>query len=92
MAISVAICAGSHLIPSISKTKLAWFLWVLCMVGAVYSHITFFSFAKLRANDDRSQYSIQKKAYFGLAQTQRIWLGLAWMNGMASAPTMCDRT
>ena len=60
MAISVAICAGSHLIPSISKTKLAWLLWVLCMVGAVYSHITFFSFAKLRANDDRSQYSIQK--------------------------------
>lgn len=60
IAISVAICAGSHLIPSISKTKLSWVLWVLCMVGAVYSHITFFSFAKLRANDERSQYSIQK--------------------------------
>jgi hypothetical protein len=60
IAISVAICTGSHLIPSISKTKLAWLLWVLCMVGAVYSHITFFSFAKLRANDERSQYSIQR--------------------------------
>jgi len=60
IAISVAICTGSHLIPSISKTKLAWLLWVLFMVGAVYSHITFFSFAKLRANDERSQYSIQR--------------------------------
>ena len=45
MAISVAICAGSHLLPSISRTKLAWLLWMLCLIGAVYSHITFFSFA-----------------------------------------------
>lgn len=60
VAISVAICIGSHLILSISKTKLAWILWLLCLVSAVYSHITFFSFAKMRANDERSLYSIQK--------------------------------
>jgi hypothetical protein len=60
MAISIAICAGSHLIPSISKKKLGLLLWVLCLVGAVYSHITFFSFAKLRTNDERLQYSVEK--------------------------------
>jgi len=34
---------------------------MLCLMGAVYSHITFLSFAKLRANEERSQYSVQKR-------------------------------
>jgi len=59
IAISIAICAGSHLIPSISKSRISWMLWAFCLIGALYSHITFFSYTSLHSNEDRSQHSIQ---------------------------------
>lgn len=59
ISISVAISAGSHLIPSISKSRLAWALWGCCFIGALYSHLTFFSYTSLRAGDNRSQHSVQ---------------------------------
>ncbi len=57
--ISIAICAGCHLILSISQNWLAWFLWGCCFTGALYSHITFFSYIGLRAGEYRSVHSVQ---------------------------------
>jgi hypothetical protein len=59
ISISVAISAGSHLIPSVSKSRLAWVLWGCCFIGALYSHLTFFSYTSLRAGDDRTAHSVQ---------------------------------
>ncbi len=60
VAISVAVCLGSHLIPSIIKTRWSWLLWMFCLLGTVYSHITFLTYSSLRAGDERSNHSIQK--------------------------------
>lgn len=57
--IAVVIAAGSHLIPSISKSRLAWVLWGCCIIGALYSHLTFFSYTTIHAGADRSQHSVQ---------------------------------
>lgn len=59
--LAAAICIGSHLIPSISKSKISWMLWMVCVLGAIYSHITFFTYSKLRAGEERSQHSVQKQ-------------------------------
>ncbi|OIQ96347.1 hypothetical protein GALL_216240 [mine drainage metagenome] len=59
ISISVAISACSHLIPSISKSRVAWALWSCCFIGALYSHLTFFSYTSLHAGDDRSEHSVQ---------------------------------
>ncbi|OGS93180.1 MAG: hypothetical protein A3K04_11270 [Gallionellales bacterium RBG_16_56_9] len=59
MALSVAICAGTHLIPALSKRRLAWLLWAGCLLGTVYGHLVFFTHASLRAGDNRAQYSVQ---------------------------------
>lgn len=57
VALSVAICAGTHLIPALSKRNLAWLLWAGCLLGTTYSHLTFFTHASLRAGDVRAQHS-----------------------------------
>lgn len=36
VALSVVICAGTHLIPALSKRKLAWLLWAGCLLATVY--------------------------------------------------------
>jgi hypothetical protein len=60
VAISVMVCLGSHLIPSITKARWAWLLWGFCLLGTIYSHITFLTYSSLRAGDERSKHSIQK--------------------------------
>ena len=57
--ISISICAGCHLILSISQNWLAWTLWGCCFIGAMYSHITFFSYISLHAGEYRSEHSVQ---------------------------------
>lgn len=57
--ILVLIAAGSHLIPSIAKSRIAWSLWACCFLGALYSHMTFFSFTALLAGEYRSEHSLQ---------------------------------
>ena len=59
VALSFAICAGAHLIPALSKRNLAWILWGCCLIGTVYSHLTFFTHASLRAGDYQAQHSVQ---------------------------------
>jgi hypothetical protein len=59
ISISIAICSGCHLIPSISKSPLAWTLWGCCFIGALYGHLTFFSYISLRAGEYRSEHSVQ---------------------------------
>lgn len=58
VSLSIALCLGTHLIPAISKRKLAWLLWAGCLLGTVYGHVTFFTHASLRANELRVQHSV----------------------------------
>lgn len=60
VALSIAVCAGSHVIPAISKRKLPWLIWALCLIGTVYSHLTFLSYASQRAVDEHSRNSLQR--------------------------------
>lgn len=59
VALSVVICAGTHLIPALSKRKLAWLLWAGCLLATVYSQLSFLTHASIRAGDDRAQHSVQ---------------------------------
>jgi hypothetical protein len=59
VALSVVICAGTHLIPALSKRKLAWLLWSGCLLATVYSQLSFLTHASIRAGDDRAQHSVQ---------------------------------
>lgn len=61
VSLSVAICAGTHLIPALTKRKLAWVLWVGCLLGTVYGHLVFFTHASIRAGDDRAKHSLQSE-------------------------------
>jgi hypothetical protein len=57
MALSLALCLGTHLIPALSKRSLAWLLWAGCLLGTIYGHVTFFTHASLRASELRVQHS-----------------------------------
>lgn len=59
LALSVAICIGTHLIPSLSKIGLAWLLWLGCLSCAIYSHVTFFTYASFHAGEVRAHSSGQ---------------------------------
>jgi len=60
VALSVAVCASSHLILAISRRKLSWVLWVFCMMGSIYSHVTFLSYAGHRAGEERAHHSVHR--------------------------------
>jgi len=60
VALSVAVCGTCHLLLAISRSKLSWILWAFCMIGSVYSHVTFLSYAGLRATEERAVHSIQR--------------------------------
>ena len=59
VAMSVAVCAGTHLIPALTKRRVAWLLWAGCLLGTVYGHLVFFTHASLRAGEGRAQHSVQ---------------------------------
>ncbi len=59
VALSVTICMGTHLIPAMSRRKVAWLLWAGCLVGTVYGHVTFFVNSSIRAGLVRAQTSAQ---------------------------------
>lgn len=61
VSLSVAVCGSCHLILAISRSKLSWVLWTFCMMGSVYSHVTFLSYAGLRAGEERAHHSIQRR-------------------------------
>jgi hypothetical protein len=60
VAFSVAVCGSCHLILAISRSRLSWALWAFCMIGSVYSHVTFLSYAGLRAGEERAHHSTQR--------------------------------
>jgi hypothetical protein len=57
VAVSVAICAGAHLLLSIIKCKLGWVLWAFCILATVYAHICFFTYSEQHANQLRGEQS-----------------------------------
>lgn len=59
VALSVAVVAGVHLIPALSRERLKWLLWVGCLLCTVYGHLTFFVHAGMRAGEARAQQSAQ---------------------------------
>lgn len=60
VALSVVICAGTHFILVLWKHPLACLLWFGCLLGTVFTHVTFFTNANLRAGEFRARHSIQK--------------------------------
>jgi len=58
VAMSVVIVNVVHLLPAISRRPAAWLVWFVCLFGAVYGHLTFFTNASLRAADLRAQQSV----------------------------------
>jgi ABC-type multidrug transport system fused ATPase/permease subunit len=59
-----------HLLPSLTKMRMKWPLWVVCFLMAVYSHACFFSFASLKAGEEHTTRS--KQALWVQAQQQTI--------------------
>ena len=59
IAISVFICMGTHFLLALSRSKIAWFLWAGCLVGAAYNNVVFFSTASIHAGDKRAMNSVQ---------------------------------
>lgn len=57
---SVAFCLGGQLILGLTRLKVRWLILVICLLGTLFCHITFFSYASLRAADFRSQHSVQR--------------------------------
>src|SRR5512135_2043311 len=60
VSISVIAVLGVHLIPALARRRIvAWVIWVGCLVGAIYGHLTFFSHSALRAGEIRAAQSAQ---------------------------------
>lgn len=57
LALSVAICAATHLLPALSKRPAVWLLWGACLLGTMYGHLTFFTHAGMRAAELRGSQS-----------------------------------
>lgn len=63
VAISIAICTATHLLPALSKRPVVWLLWVACLLGAMYGHMTFFTHAAIRAGEARAQASVHAQGF-----------------------------
>lgn len=57
VAMSVVIVVAVHLLPAMSRRPVTWLVWVGCLVGAIYGHLTFFTNSAQRAADNRAQQS-----------------------------------
>jgi hypothetical protein len=55
VSMAVTICAGTHLLPALSRRRVAWLIWSACLLGTIYGHLTFFSHTALRAGTVRAQ-------------------------------------
>lgn len=59
VALSCVTVSAVHLLPSLTKSRAMWPLWVGCFVLAVYSHAGFFAIAAERAGEARASQSVQ---------------------------------
>jgi hypothetical protein len=57
VAMSVVIVVAVHLLPAMSRRPVTWLVWMGCLVGAIYGHLTFFTNSAMRAADNRAQQS-----------------------------------
>ncbi len=57
VALSVVIVLAVHLLPALSRRPVAWLVWCVCLLCAIYGHLTFLTHASLRAADTRAQQS-----------------------------------
>lgn len=57
VAMSVVIVVAVHLLPAMSRRPVTWLVWMGCLVGAIYGHLTFFTNSAQRAADTRAQQS-----------------------------------
>lgn len=55
-------CAGSQFILSISRRKVAWVIWSICLLITLYVNATFLSYASGRAGDRHAQHSVQSES------------------------------
>lgn len=53
----VVIVLAVHLIPALSRRPVAWLVWSVCLLCAVYGHLTFLTHASLRAAEAHAQQS-----------------------------------
>lgn len=81
VAMSIAICAGTHLIPALTKRKFAWLLWAGCLLGTVYGHLVFFTHASIRAGESRAQHSMHMVGVAHQAEAVQ-----AALDGIAARP------
>jgi len=57
VALSVVIVLAVHLLPALSRRPVAWLVWSVCLLCAIYGHLTFLTHASLRAADTHAQQS-----------------------------------
>lgn len=57
VALAIVMVLAVHLIPAISRNWVSWIVWFGCLICALFSHLTFFTHADLRANDNFAQAS-----------------------------------
>jgi hypothetical protein len=62
LALSCVTVSAVHLLPSLTKSRAMWPLWVGCFVLAVYGHAGFFAFAGIKAGEARASQSVQAQA------------------------------
>lgn len=58
VAMTACICALTHFLPALSRRPAAWLFWLVCLLGTIYGHLTFFTHAGLRAAEVRVQKSV----------------------------------
>lgn len=57
--LSVVIVLAVHFLPALSKRPVMWLVWVVCLLCAVYGHLTFLIHASLRAGAAQSQETVK---------------------------------
>jgi hypothetical protein len=57
--IFVGICAATHVILAISKHPIFLLVWIGCLAGTMYGHLTFFEFAGMHAGEIRAEHTTQ---------------------------------
>lgn len=57
--LSVVIVWAVHFLPALSKRPVMWLVWVVCLLCAVYGHLTFLTHASQRAGAAQSKETVK---------------------------------
>lgn len=58
MVLASLVAGLVHLLPALTRNRLAWLLWFGCFVATLYGHLTFFTNAQTRAGEAHAQNSM----------------------------------